>query len=206
MAITHVIAATGYLGVMLLMAIESACVPLPSEVIMPFAGSLVPGGRFSLAGLATAGAVGCNLGSTLAYWVGAYGGRPAIERWGRFVLLSPGDLAWSERFFGRYGSATVFISRLLPVVRTFIALPAGLARMPMLRFQIYTFAGSWPWCFGLAYVGATLGEAWDKDPALKTTFHRFDLAIVLVGAAVVALFVWHRLRAVRPGPSPAAKK
>jgi membrane protein DedA with SNARE-associated domain len=148
--IIGIISATGYLGVLVLMAIESACIPLPSEVIMPFAGSLVPAGRFSLLGLATAGALGCNLGSMLAYWVGARGGRPAIERWGRYVLLAPGDLDWSERFFSRFGSVTVFVSRLLPLVRTFIALPAGMARMPLLRFHLYTFLGSWLWCFGLA--------------------------------------------------------
>lgn len=197
--ITAVISATGYAGVMLLMAIESACVPLPSEVIMPFAGSLVPDGRFSLPLLATAGALGCNLGSTVAYLIGARGGRVAVQRWGRYVLLAPGDLEWSERFFERYGSATVFISRLLPVVRTFIALPAGIARMPMLRFQVYTFVGSWPWCYGLAYIGAKLGQAWNNDPTLKATFHRFDAVIVGVGVLALAFFVWHRLRAVRRG-------
>jgi membrane protein DedA with SNARE-associated domain len=124
--ITGLIAAAGYAGVLLLMAIESACVPLPSEIIMPFAGSLVPGGRFSLLGLATAGALGCNLGSTIAYLVGARGGRPAVERIGRFVLLTTADLEWSERFFARYGGPAVFVARLLPVVRTFIALPAGM--------------------------------------------------------------------------------
>ena len=195
--ITHVIASTGYLGVLLLMAIESACVPLPSEIIMPFAGSLVPSGRFSLIALATAGALGCNLGSTLAYLVGAHGGRPAVERWGRYLLLSRHDLDWSERFFTRYGGLTVFVSRLLPVVRTFIALPAGVARMPMPRFQAYTFVGSWLWCFGLAWVGAKLGEAWDKDPTLKATFHRFDLAIVAIVLIGGAFFVWHRLSGLK---------
>ncbi len=201
-AITAVIAATGYLGVLLLMAVESACVPLPSEVIMPFAGSLVPAGRFSLPLLATAGALGCNLGSTLAYLVGAHGGRSAVTRWGRYVLLAPADLDWSERFFTRYGGLTVLVSRLLPVVRTFIALPAGIARMPVLRFQLYTFVGSWLWCYGLAAIGARLGAAWNENPALKATFHRFDLAIVVLGVAAAAFFVWHRLRALRRGGVP----
>ncbi|MCW6513118.1 DedA family protein [Lichenifustis flavocetrariae] len=146
--ITSLIAATGYAGVLLLMAIESACVPLPSEVIMPFAGSLVPSGRFWIVGLATAGALGCNLGSSIAYLVGARGGRPAVERFGRFVLLTAEDLDWSERFSARCGGFAVFVARLLPVVRTFIALPAGMARMPALRFHLYTFAGSWLWCLG----------------------------------------------------------
>ena len=140
--ITRIIAATGYAGVLLLMAIESACIPLPSEVVMPFAGSLVAGGRFSLVGLATAGALGCYLGSTVAYLVGVRAGRPAVERFGRCVLLTADDLEWSARFFARYGGGAVFVARLLPVVRTFIALPAGMARMPAIRFQLYTFAGS----------------------------------------------------------------
>lgn len=164
---------------------------------MPFAGSLVPAGRFTLLGAATAGAIGCNLGSTLAYLVGACGGQPAVQRWGRYVLLSPEDLACSERFFRRYGDAAVFVTRLLPVVRTFIALPAGIARMPMLRFQIYTFVGSWLWCLVLTYVGARLGQAWNSDPTLKALFHRFDVAIVVICAVAVGAFVWHRLRGLR---------
>ncbi len=195
--ITGVISASGYFGVLVLMAIESACIPLPSEIIMPFAGYLASTGRFGLVGLATAGALGCNLGSTLAYWVGAHGGRPAVERWGRYVLLGRNDLEWSERFFARYGAIAVFVSRLLPVVRTFIALPAGIARMPMLEFQLYTFLGSWIWCYALAYVGAKLGEQWDKNPALRSTFHKFDLAIVAILLVAGAWFVWHRIGTLR---------
>ena len=142
--INSVISTTGYGGVMLLMAIESACIPLPSEVIMPFAGYLVSTGQFSLIGAATAGALGCNVGSTIAYYVAAYGGRAVLERWGEYVLISPAEIKRADDFFVRYGSATVFFGRLLPVVRTFIAFPAGLARMPMLKFQVYTFLGSWP--------------------------------------------------------------
>ncbi len=142
--IIAVISASGYAGVALLMAIESACIPLPSEIIMPFAGYLVHTGRLSLIGVATAGALGCNLGSLIAYWIGAYGGRPFITRYGRFVLLDAHDLARAERFFARFGGITVFIGRLLPIVRTFIALPAGIARMPQLRFHLYTFIGPGP--------------------------------------------------------------
>src|SRR5580765_5226726 len=151
----------GYWGIALLMAIESACIPLPSEIIMPFAGYLVSVGQFSLIGAATAGALGCNVGSTVAYYVAAKGGRAAFERWGRYVLVSAAELDRADHFFARYGSITVFIGRLLPVVRTFIAFPAGLARMPMGKFQIYTFLGSWPWCFGLGYIGMVLGARWD---------------------------------------------
>ena len=148
--IIAVISASGYAGVALLMAIESACIPLPSEIIMPFAGYLVHTGRLSLFWVATAGAIGCNLGSALAYWIGAWGGRPVIARWGRFVLLDHHDLDRAEHFFARYGSITVFLARLMPVVRTFIARPAGIAKMPQLRFHLYTFLGSWAWCFVLA--------------------------------------------------------
>src|ERR1700761_5688561 len=178
--IVEVISAAGYLGVVLLMAIESACIPLPSEVIMPFAGYLVSIGHFSLVGAATAGALGCNLGSTVAYYVAAIGGRKAIERWGSYILVSPHELERTEQFFARYGAVTVFIGRLLPVVRTFIAFPAGLARMPMLKFQVYTFLGSWPWCFALAYIGMVLGQRWDSDPTLRRLFHQFDIVIVAV--------------------------
>jgi membrane protein DedA with SNARE-associated domain len=192
--IVGVISAGGYFGVVVLMAIESACIPLPSEIIMPFAGYLVSVGRFSLIGAATAGALGCNIGSTVAYYVAAKGGRPAFERWGRYVLVTAAELDRAEHFFARYGAITVFIGRLLPVVRTFIAFPAGLARMPMGKFQIYTFLGSWPWCFGLAYIGMVLGARWDSDPTFRSLFHRFDIVIVLILAAGATLFVWSRWR------------
>jgi membrane protein DedA with SNARE-associated domain len=196
--IVEVISAGGYLGVVLLMAIESACIPLPSEIIMPFAGYLVSTGRFSLAGAATMGALGCNVGSTVAYLIAAKGGRAALERWGSYVLISPREIARADQFFARYGSITVFIGRLLPVVRTFIAFPAGLARMPMMKFQIYTFLGSWPWCFALAYIGYVLGARWDSDPAFRRAFHEFDAVIVALLLAGFAWFVWTRWRESRP--------
>lgn len=188
--IVAVISAGGYVGVALLMAIESACIPLPSEIIMPFAGYLVSTGRFTLIGAATAGAIGCNLGSTIAYYVAVYGGRPVIERWGRYVLIRTADLERAERMFARYGSVMVFIGRLLPVVRTFIAFPAGLARMRMLPFQIYTFLGSWIWCFILAYVGAALGDRWNSSPALRNVFHSLDAVILALLVAAVGWFLW----------------
>jgi len=196
--VVEVISAAGYLGVVVLMAIESACIPLPSEIIMPFAGYLVSVGQFSLIGAATMGALGCNVGSTVAYFVAAKGGRRAIERWGAYVLVRPVELDRAERFFARYGAVTVFAGRLLPVVRTFIAFPAGLARMPMLKFQIYSFVGSWPWCFGLAYVGMLLGARWNSDPTLRRFFHDFDAVIAGVLLAGFAVFVWTRWRETTP--------
>ena len=189
--IVATISASGYAGVALLMAIESACIPLPSEIIMPFSGYLVFTGRFDLVAVATAGAIGCNLGSTVAYAIGYYGGRPLVENWGAYVMVSRRDLALVDRFFDRFGGITVFVSRLLPVVRTFIALPAGIARMPQLKFQVYTFLGSWPWCFALAYIGAKLGERWESDPTLREIFHRFDVVIVAVIALAIIWYVWH---------------
>jgi membrane protein DedA with SNARE-associated domain len=195
--IVEVISAGGYFGVVILMAIESACIPLPSEVIMPFAGYLVSLGQFSLVVAATMGALGCNIGSTVAYFVAAKGGRRAIERWGAYVLILPVELDRTERFFARYGGGTVFVSRLLPVVRTFIAFPAGLARMPMMKFQIYTFIGSWLWCFALAYIGFALGRRWNSDPTFRSLFHKFDA--VIAGALLMGLawFVWSRWRESR---------
>jgi membrane protein DedA with SNARE-associated domain len=190
--IISVISSMGYAGIVLLMAIESACIPLPSEVIMPFSGYLVYTGRFNLLWVATMGALGCNLGSLVAYEIGAYGGRPLIERFGQYILLSRHELELADRFFARWGSVTVFVSRLLPVIRTFIALPAGVARMPRMRFHVYTFLGSWPWCLGLAWVGLKLGERWDSDPRLKMWFHRFDAVIAALIVIGVAAFVWTR--------------
>ncbi len=196
--VTGIISHIGYAGVALLMAIESACIPLPSEIIMPFAGYLVYTGRFQLLWVATAGAIGCNIGSAIAYWVGAYGGRPMVERFGSYVLLNRRDLDRTTAFFECHGAITVLLGRLLPVVRTFIALPAGIARMPQLRFHIYTFVGSWPWCFALAYVGVKLGSAWNTDPRLKHILHRADAAIIVVLGIAFVWFVWthwkHRVR------------
>jgi len=184
-----VISQSGYLGIVLLMGIESACIPLPSEVIMPFSGYLVHAGRFSLIGVAIAGSVGCNLGSFVAYYVGAWGGRPLVERYGRYVLVSRHDLEMAERWFARYGDWTVFFGRLLPVVRTFIALPAGIARMNFLRFNAYTFLGSLPWCWVLAYAGMKLGERWT---VVRTYFHRFDAVVAALTVIGVVWFVRNR--------------
>ncbi len=192
--IVATIARLGYAGVVLLMAIESACIPLPSEIIMPFSGYLVYTGRFNLWAVGVAGAFGCVVGSLVAYWVGMYGGRPLIEKYGRYILLSNHDLDLADRWFDRFGEVIVFASRLLPAVRTFIAFPAGVARMNLKKFVIYTFAGSLPWCIGLAYVGQRLGEKWDKDPTLKNLFHRFDFVIGIVLLAAVGWWVWRHIK------------
>ncbi|MBI4165595.1 MAG: DedA family protein [Acidobacteria bacterium] len=182
--ITSVIESMGYAGIFLLMGIESACIPLPSEIIMPFSGYLAFRGRFDLTWVAVAGALGCNFGSVFAYYLGSWGGRPLVERYGRYVLITRHDLDLADRFFGRYGDWAVFIARLLPVVRTFIALPAGIARMNVVRFHIFTFLGSLPWCWALAYAGFKLGENW---PSLRHYFHEFD---AVIGVIIVIGLVW----------------
>jgi len=195
--IVATIARLGYAGVVLLMAIESACIPLPSEIIMPFSGYLVYTGRFNLWAVGVAGALGCVVGSLVAYWVGMYGGRPLIEKYGRYLLVSSHDLDLADRWFDRFGEVIVFASRLLPAVRTFIAFPAGVARMNIKKFVIYTFAGSLPWCIGLAYVGQRLGEKWDKDPTLKNLFHRFDFIIGILIVLAATWWIWRHLKHLR---------
>lgn len=192
--IIAVLSASGYAGLVGLMAVESACLPLPSEVILPFAGYLISQGQMNLWLVATIGALGCNLGSAAAYAVGRYGGRRAVERWGKYVLLTRQDLERADRFFHRFGSAAVLIARMLPVIRTFIALPAGIAGMPQLRFHIYTFIGSWPWCLLLAYIGMVLGDQWGSSPWLNQAFHYADYAIAMLAVLAATRFVWKRWR------------
>jgi membrane protein DedA with SNARE-associated domain len=208
----YVMATLSYAGIALLMGIESACIPLPSELIMPYAGAMsdssvaaalssqygVSIGGFNLILAAIAGAIGCNLGSEVAYWVGAKGGRPAIERYGRYLLVSKHEIALADRWFEKRGEIIIFVARLLPVVRTFIAFPAGVARMNRTKFHLYTFAGSLPWCYALAYVGQQLGiRLLEEHSPLKSVMHKFDAAI---GGAIIvaaAYFVWSRVKVYR---------
>lgn len=195
--VVAVISTGGYPGVVLLMAIESMCIPLPSEVIMPFAGYLVSQGRFTLVGAATAAAIGENIGAAVAYQLGKSGGRPLVERYGHYLLIDAEHLAQADRFFARFGSIAALVGRLLPVIRTFIAFPAGVARMNRAKFHLYTTIGSWPWCFALAWMGMKLGERWDSDPRVKAAFHSADAVIVAVIVIAVAAYVIHRWRKIR---------
>ena len=187
----------GYGGIALMMAVISAGVPIPSELVLPFAGYLVTKGVFTVAGIATAAMIGENIGAAIGYEIGSRGGRPLIERYGRFVLLDEHHVVVAERFFARWGSAAALIGRLLPVIRTFIALPAGVARMNRVKFHLFTTLGSWPWCFALAWIGMRLGDKWNSDPRLKEWFHRADAVIVVVIVALGALYAWHRVRGLR---------
>ena len=185
--VTRVINVGGYAGIIALITCNSCGIPIPSEIIMPFSGYLVYLGRFNLFLAATAGAVGCNIGSAIAYWIGARGGRPLVERYGKWVLMSQHDLGLMSGFFDKYGSIAILLGRMMPIVQTFVAFPAGIARMPRLRFHIYTSGGSWIWYFCLAWSGMKLGKAWHSDPRLAQAFHRFHVVVEL---AVVAAFVW----------------
>lgn len=189
--VINLISHTGYWGIILAMAIESACIPLPSEIIMPFSGYLVSTGRFGLWGVSFAGAFGCLVGSIVAYWVGVWGGRPFLSRYGKYILISHRDLGTADRWFSKYGDWAIFFSRLLPVIRTFISLPAGIARMNFIKFMIYTFLGSLPWCLALAYIGKILGENWAE---IRTYFHKADLFIAILVLIAVAFFIYRHLK------------
>jgi membrane protein DedA with SNARE-associated domain len=195
--VTHVIDVGGYGGIAALLALNSAGIPIPSELIMPFSGYLVYLGRFNIYLAVLAGAVGCNVGSAIAYWIGAKGGRPLVERYGRWVLMSHHDLDRMTGFFQKYGSITILVGRMLPVVQTFVAFPAGIAKMPRLRFHIYTTLGSLCWYFCLATAGRKLGEAWHTDPRLQEWFHRFHLVVEIALLAAVVWFVWTHVRRSR---------
>ena len=184
--IMGVISNMGYGGIVLLMGIESACIPLPSEVIMPFAGFLVFKGEMLLWAVALAGALGCVLGSIPAYYLGMFGGRPLVEKYGKWVLISAKDLNWADQAFAKHGDIIIFIGRLLPAVRTFIAFPAGVARMPMGKFISYTFIGSFIWCYLLAFAGFIMGEHWES---LKVYFHQFHYIIAGAGLIFVILYI-----------------
>lgn len=181
------ISTLGYTGILLTMAIESACIPLPSEIIMPFSGYLVTTGQFTMLGVTLAGAIGNVIGSIAAYYVGVWGGRPFVERYGPYFLMSHRDLDIADRWFAKYGEAAVFFSRMLPVIRTFISLPAGIAKMHFPRFVLFTFIGSIPWCYALAYIGVKMGQQWDQ---LREYFHEFDVVIGIGLALLLGYFLW----------------
>ena len=204
--ITNLYLITGLLGIVIAMAIESCCIPLPSEIVMPVAGILaaqataqrhLPGTSpsfplwLNLVLIALAGSLGCLIGSIAAYGIGYGGGRPLMLKYGRYVLISQHDADKADSFFQRWGSLTTFFGRLLPVVRTYISLPAGIARMPFGKFCLYTFLGSFPWCLLLAYIGTILGNNLDK---LSPIFHSLDVVILVLVVLLVVLYVWRHIR------------
>ncbi len=193
---TTKIAQLGYWGIIIMMGIESACIPLPSEIIMPFGGYLVSTqpDTFSIWGMGVSGALGCVWGSIVAYFAGKYGGRRFIEKYGKYVLIRHKDLDRADEWFAKYGDAAVFFGRLLPIVRTFISFPAGMSRVHFGRFIAYTFLGSLPWCLALAYAGKLLGDNWNH---IGRYFHGADVLIGVVIVAAVVLYIYHHIKSER---------
>ncbi len=183
----NIIGSLGYWGVFIGMTLESACIPLPSEVIMPFAGFAVSQGKMTLLGITIVGTLGNLLGSLIAYFVGFKGGRPLIEKYGKYILISPGKLDLADEWFEKYGHEAVFISRMLPAIRTFISLPAGIARMDLKKFILYTFLGSLPWTFALGYIGVQLGDKWD---IIRGYFRILDIIVVIGIIGVLAYLIY----------------
>jgi len=189
----------GYVGVVIAMTIESCAIPLPSELILPFAGWSVSRGLvepltsspWSYWGAVVAGVLGNTLGSLASYAIGAYGGRPLVERYGKYVLISAHDLELAERWFGRFGEVTVFFSRMLPLVRTFISVPAGIARMPLWRFTLFSVLGAIPWVMLLVWGGMQLGDHWLE---LKQSLKGLDYLVAALIVAAVGVFVWRHVR------------
>jgi len=196
--ITNMYVTLGLAGIVVAMALESCCIPLPSEIVMPLAGVMFVEGKL-LAGvnfwlglvlLALAGAIGCLIGSSAAYGIGYAGGRPLMLKYGRYVLISQHDADMADRFFQKWGGATAFFSRLMPIVRTYISLPAGITKMPFIKFCIYTFLGSFPWCFLLAYVGTVVGN---NLSVLTPIFRSFEVVIIIALVILLALYIWRHI-------------
>ncbi|HEX5158028.1 MAG TPA: DedA family protein [Ktedonobacterales bacterium] len=198
--IEHWYLTAGYAGVVLAMALESCCIPLPSELVMPLAGYMVfkyPD-QFSLIGVGVAGALGCVIGSAVAYGIGAAGGRPLLLRYGKYILISKADSDRADRWFAHYGAPVAFFSRLLPVVRTYISLPAGISRMNFPQFLLFTLLGSLPWTFALAWLGMTFGDSFQKAVSEMTTvFHGLDILILALLLVAVGLYIYRHVRHMR---------
>jgi membrane protein DedA with SNARE-associated domain len=196
--ITNVYDAMGWPGVVFLMAVESAAIPFPSELIMPLAGWLLIEAKGDSAWMlwmaAFYGALGNLLGSWVAYWISYKGGRPLLKKYGKYVLVTQHEVDQAEEWFQKYGELAVFASRMLPVVRTFISVPAGIARMNFWKFSFYTFIGSYPWSLGLAYGGFKLGENWED---LRSVMRPFDFPIAAIILVVVVWFIYHRIKVIR---------
>lgn len=203
--------AVGYIGVLFAMAIESAMIPLPSELILPFAGFMVSDatkveplthGPWNFWIVVIVATVGNTLGSLVAYAIGAWGGRPFLERWGRFLLIRPHEIELADHFFEKWGKPTVFVGRLLPVIRTFISFPAGVARMPLRPFIVYSALGAIPWSIFLTYAGVQLGANWEN---IRKALQPFDMLIAVACVLAVVAFIWWRIGMPgwRRGPRPA---
>lgn len=189
--VVAIIGFTGYFGVFFLMFMESCGIPVPSEVIMPFSGFLVAAGKMNLVWVSLIGALGNLVGSLLAYWIGAKGGRPLIEKYGKYILISHHDLDTADNWFKKYGNLTIFFGRLLPVIRTYISFPAGIAKMNLKKFSLYTFLGALPWSMLFAWLGVKMGNNWEL---IKIKLHNFDLTIVILLIIAIGWYIWRHLK------------
>ncbi len=187
MFVVQVIETLGYFGIFIMMALESACIPFPSEVIMPFAGFVVHEGNLNFVWIVIIGTLGNLVGSLIAYYVGLKGGRPILEKYGKYILVTEDKLDLADDIFNKYGSITVFVGRILPVIRTFISLPAGIARMDIKKFTVYTTLGCLPWTLVLAYLGVILGQNWH---ILTNYFHILDVILVIAIIALILYWVY----------------
>jgi len=196
--VQNLIQTVGWAGIVVAMAIESACIPLPSEVTMPLAGWMLVQAKglsvwHTLLG-GWWGAVGCTIGSVVTYWIGAKGGRPLLEKYGKYVLIRTHEIEVADRWFQKYGEHTAFFSRLMPVVRTFISLPAGIARMNFVKFTIWSFVGSFIWCWALTWAGYVFGEHWER---VREVMRPFDIPILIVVGALALWFIYRQLKSRR---------
>jgi membrane protein DedA with SNARE-associated domain len=189
--VIHAIDSIGYAGVFFLMLVESCGIPMPSEVIMPFSGFLVAVGKMNFWAVTFLGAFGNLIGSLIAYWIGLKGGRPLIEKYGKYFLISKHDLDIADSWFKKRGPLTAFFGRLLPVVRTYISFPAGIAKMDIKKFAVYTFAGALPWCMLFTWLGIKMGANWEL---IRLKLHNFDMAIAVLIVVVVGLYIYRHIR------------
>jgi len=189
--VVKIIDILGYPGIFLLMLVESCGIPMPSEVIMPFSGFLVADGKLNFWAVVIIGAFGNLIGSLLAYWIGKKGGRPLIEKYGKFILISKHDLDLADSWFKRFGQWTVFFGRLLPVIRTYISFPAGIAEMNIAKFSFFTFIGAFPWCVLFAWLGVKMGNNWEL---IREKLHNFDMAILILVIVLIALYIYRHIR------------
>jgi membrane protein DedA with SNARE-associated domain len=193
-AIVFVISHLSYAGIVLLMTIESCNIPMPSEVILPAAGFLAYQGQMNIFLAALAGAIGCIIGSLVSYAIGYYAGRPILEKYGKYILLTKDDLDLGQRMFAKYGNAIAFFSRLLPIIRTFISIPAGIEKMDLKRFVAYSFAGSFLWSLLLVFVGYKIG---DHQQILMSFFHKFNILIAVVIVLALAYYIYTHVKKLR---------
>ncbi|MDD3887919.1 MAG: DedA family protein [Patescibacteria group bacterium] len=189
--VVKIIDILGYPGIFLLMLVESCGIPMPSEVIMPFSGFLVADGKLNFWAVVIIGAFGNLIGSLLAYWIGIKGGRPLIEKYGKYILISKHDLDLADSWFKKFGQWTVFFGRLLPVIRTYISFPAGIAEMNIAKFSLFTFLGAFPWCVLFTWLGVKMGNNWEL---IREKLHNFDMAILILVIVLIALYIYRHIR------------